>query len=168
MELTPLFNLIVAAVILFLVACVYLVNLLKNWKIEIEKAAYLLYFEVTRRSDLIPRLIEVMNNDASYGPLIAARAKSMEMNSFGEEKKQAEINLWKMFDEQFKAAKVKADRTAGVQLSALEKDWKEANKKVESMSTQYNKVVGKYNRVAGSIVLKPLSLLVKAHKMPTF
>ena len=171
MELTPLSNLIIALIVLLAMLCVYLVYLMKSRREDAEKGAYFLYFEMTRRTDLIPHFIELArteNLNLDFAGLIENRAKTMGLEQFDVAKKIQEETLWNNFNDVLAQMKTAMSKNGQIQVAALEKDWREATSRVNNMIAQYNHLVGKYNKLANNIILKPLSLIVKAHKMPSF
>lgn len=171
MELTPLSNLLIALVVLLAMLSVYMTYLIRARREDAEKGAYFLYFEMTRRADLIPHFIELAKAEhltVDFSTLIENRSKTMIIEIFDQSKKTAEETLWKNFDEMLTQMKATISKNGQIQVAALEKDWREATSRVNNMIAQYNRLVEKYNRLANNIVLKPLSLIVKARKMPTF
>lgn len=171
MELTPLSNLVIAIVVLLAMLAVYLTYLIRARREDAEKGAYFLYFEMTRRADLIPHFIELAQSEhltVDFSTLIENRAKSMNLEQFDQAKKTAEETLWKNFDEILAQIKTAISKNGQIQAAALEKDWREATSRVNNMIAQYNRLVEKYNKLSNNIILKPLSLIVKAHKMPSF
>lgn len=166
MELTPVFNLIIAAIILLLVAFVYIGFQIKNLAAEIETAAYKLYFELTRKDDLLPSLIEKLSQYVardSFNEVIKERALSMSNSSIGNTKKAQEEKLWQSVGELWETA-TKSEAKKDVALIALSKNLKEADERIADNTKAYNSMVKKYNGLAGNLLLKPASLIVKAKK----
>ncbi len=171
MELTPLSNLFIALIVLLAMLAVYVTYLIRARRDDAEKGAYFLYFEMIRRADLIPHFIELAkaeNLSVDFTELIESRSQTMNLEQFDENKKSAEEKLWKNFDEILAQIKTAISKNGQIQVAALEKDWREATSRVNNMTAQYNRLVGKYNKLANNTILKPLSLMVKAHKIPTF
>ena len=171
MELTPLSNLAIALVVLLAMLAVYITYLIRARQEDAEKGAYFLYFEMTRRADLIPHFIELAKAEhltVDFTTLIEKRSATMGIENFDQNKKTAEEILWKNFDETLAQIKTAISKNGQIQVAALEKDWREATSRVNNMIAQYNRLVEKYNKLANNVVLKPLSLIVKARKMPIF
>lgn len=171
MELTPLSNLVIALVVLLTMLAVYIIYLIRARRDDAEKGAYFLYFEMIRRADLIPHFIELAkaeNLAVDFTELIENRSKTMNIEQFDQNKKSAEETLWKNFDQTLAQIKTAISKNGQIQVAVLEKDWRDATSRVNNMTAQYNRLVGKYNKLANNIILKPLSLLVKAPKMSTF
>lgn len=171
MELNAVYNLIIALAVLLAMLCVYIVYLIRSRREDAEKAAYFLYFEMVRRSDLIPHFIELAkteNLSLDFAGLIEKRAKTMGLEQFDQSKKTQEESLWNNFNDILTQMKTTMSKNGQIQVAALEKDWREATSRVNNMTAQYNRLVEKYNKLANNIILKPLSLIVKASKMPSF
>lgn len=163
MQLNSFTNLLVALIILLVAAGFYLAYYLKSLRGEIANASYQLYFEVTKRGDLLPLYIEswakYFSRD-SFDELIKLRSESMQMNGFGTAKKAKEEQIWKLFDGLIASAAGNAEIKKDVILSALNKDFKEINQRVTVQSNLYNKLVDRYNSLDKNPLLKPVSMMV--------
>ncbi len=171
MNFTPYYNLIAAAIILLIVALVYIGFQIKSLSAEIQVAAYKLYFELTAKDDLLPQLVEKLSNYVDRGKfaeIIQRRHFALAKTQIGAEKKHIEEQLWESFDFLWKAVSAQTDLQKDVGLMALTKNLKEADQRIEENSKAYNSLVKKYNRLAGNFLLFPVKLLVKAKKVEAY
>lgn len=171
MEFTPQINLIIAAVILLLIAAVFIGYQMKSLRVELEMVAYKFYFELTRKADLLPQFVEKLSTYVSreqFVPLIQARAATMAVSEFNEDKKAKEENLWSIFQSIWQTAQNQEAVQKDLVLTALRKDMAEADLRVEEMRDAYNLIVKKYNSLAGNFLLFPIRLIVKAKKAQSF
>lgn len=162
LELTPALNLVLALIILILIGGVFVVFELKSLRLQIRERAYKLYFETTRKADLLPRAINRLRVHApnfDFGPLIGLRRDSLSKTVFSPEKKALEDALWTLFQE----INLQSRTWPGVKndhlLSALETDLKAADERVEAMKISYNKMVARNNKLAGNLLLKPAAMI---------
>lgn len=165
LEFTPLVNLALALIILLLIGGVFVVYHLKAMRSQLKTAAYKLYFESTRKADLLPQAITRLKEHApefGFEELIALRRESLSITDFGSKKKQMEEALWTLFQQIWAESKhwpgVKTDHL----LAALDTDLEAADERIEQMKESYNKLVTKNNSFAGNIFLKPAALIAGA------
>ncbi len=171
MEFTPLSNLLITLVILLLAASVFIILQLKNLQAQIEKLSYRLYFEMTRKSDLIPQFLGKMAaylEGDRFGEIIKLRQQTMQINECGKTKKELENSLWEKFESLNKEVLKLSETKKDMLLLTLEKEKKEAENRVDKIQTTYNQQVQKYNAIAGNILVKPLRLLIKVRTFETF
>lgn len=167
MNSTALLSLIFGIIILLLVGGVYVGFQIKTLAAEIEIAAYKLYFELTRKDDLLPALIEKMSayvGRESFSELIKQRAESMANSKMGVNKKAQEEKIWATFGALWQTAIAKPEVQKDVSVMALAKNMAEADVRIAENSAAYNSMVKKYNGLAGNFLLKPVSLMVRAKK----
>jgi hypothetical protein len=171
MEFTPLINLIIAAAILLIAAGTFLGFQMRNLAAESEKLAYKLYFELTRKADLLPQIVEKLSKyfgRESFDELIAARAATMAQTTFNADKKAKEEQLWSTFQGLWQNAQNKEEVRKDLVLTALQKDLNEADARIVGVRNAYNLTAKKYNNLAGNFLLKPVVLIIKAGKIESF
>jgi hypothetical protein len=164
-------NLLIALIILLLAAGIYVALLIKNLQSQIKRLSYHLYFETTRKADLIPQFLDKTGQVFPAGRLkeiIDSRALSLKTESFGKEKKNQEEQLWRLFAQLLQEIHNRPELKSNLTLLALEKDLIEAEKRVAENQQTYNQTVNKYNKIVGNLFLKPVSILVKASRLETF
>jgi hypothetical protein len=171
MEFTTQINLIIAAVILLLVAAVFIGYQMKSLGAELKMVAYKFYFELTRKADLLPQVIEKLSayvGRENLAELIQARSATMAISEITSDKKIKEEQLWSIFQTVWQNAQGQEAAQKDLVLTALRKDLAEADLRVGEMRDAYNLMVKKYNRLAGNFLLKPIGLIVKAKKAQSF
>lgn len=171
MEFSALSNLIIGLVILFLAAGVYVGFQIKTLAAEIQIAAYKLCFELTRKDDLLPQFVEKLGQylgRESFDELIKERAECLANEKIGLGKKVQEEKLWGTFEGLWQSAKAKPEVQKDAALMGLVKSLGEADGRIAEFTGAYNSLVKKYNGLAGNLLLKPVSLVVKAGKAEVY
>lgn len=171
MELNSITNLLIGLILLLVAAGFYLAYYLKSLHGEITLASNNLFFEITRRSDLLPLYIESWAkcfSKESFNDLIKLRAESMQMKGFDGAKKAKEEQIWKLFNGLMKSALDNTEIKKDAILSALNKDFKEINQRVEAQANFYNKLVERYNSLDRNPLLKPVSMMVSRNHFEKF
>lgn len=163
--------LVAAVPVVLLVVSVYLFLQMKNMRDKLNDFSYKLYFELTRKSDIIPLFIDKLrSHDLEYGfeDIISLRQQTVKLTKLGKRKKDIETSLWKTFlgvwDDAKKTAVVKNDHY----LLSLETDLEEADGRISEFLETYNNYVKKYNALVGNFILKPIALLAKSSKAELF
>lgn len=171
LEFAPLFNLVLALIILLLISGVFVVYQLKAMRVQLSTASYKLYFETTRKADLLPQAVTRLQEhspDFSFDDLIVLRQESLNIKKFDRQKKEAEDRLWALFNQIWEESRkwpgVKTDHL----LSALETDLSAADERIEEMKIGYNRLVVKNNNLAGNILLKPAALIAGAKVLVSY
>ncbi|MCC7432081.1 LemA family protein [Candidatus Peregrinibacteria bacterium] len=171
MQIEAILNLLVALIIMLIVVGSFTIFSLQKMAATIAKANYNLYFEITRRSDLLPIYIELFSkffDKSSFKGLIDLRGKTMQLRVCDQEKRAMEDKLWAGFDDIMKSANANNQVAKDLQLIALNKDLLEANLTVQNSAEIYNKLVKKYNFWVNFLPLKPLTLLFKLKKAESY
>lgn len=171
MQFETLLSLIIGGVILIIAVVSFVVFSLKKLEGTIARAADALYFETTRKSDLLPMYIELLSkyfSRNSFKELIEERSQSMHVLDFGADKKQLEVKLWMTFEDIIKSAGENQEVAKDLQLVALNKDLNEAKARVETTTEIYNKLVKTHNQWAGFFLLKPLTSAFKLKKFESY
>ncbi len=171
MESTPLTNLLIALIILLLAAAVYVAILIKNLRTQIARLSYFLYFEITRKADLIPQFLDKTGQifpPERFAEIIDLRGQTIKSTQLGTGKKALEDRLWLAFGQLINTIHQQPELKNNLALLALEKDLAEADRRVAEHQQVYNQTVNKYNKIVGNFLLKPVGLLVGAGKLETF
>jgi len=171
MELTPLANILTALVILLVIAAVFTAAQIKLLRSKVARLSYSLYFEVTRKTDLIPQFVGKLASYmdlADWQKIIDWRDKSMSMAIGSTGKRKLEDDMWKQFSSLWQQAKKHPEVQKDFSILALEKEIRDADKRIEGISTVYNRIVNKYNGLVDNFLLKPVAFLVKAGRLENY
>lgn len=171
MQIEVILNLLAALIILLILVGSFAVFTLKKMTDTIARANYNLYFEITRKSDLLPMYIELLGkyfDKSSFKELISLRSETMKLRICNGEKRAVENKLWTDFDDVMKSANAKSEVAKDLQLIALNKDLAEVDMITKNSTDIYNKLVKKYNFWVNFLPLKPLTLLFKLKKTESY
>jgi hypothetical protein len=164
-------SLLVTVLLLLLVAYIYVFFHLRTLREALETLAYRLYFETTRKADLLPLAIERLrthNGEYSFEGIIEARRATLAQNRIGSGKRRLEETLWQNYGtiqkESLAWPGVKQDHL----LAAVNRRLKEADLDVERARENYNRLAGRYNKLAGNWLFKPAALAAGAGKRELF
>jgi len=171
LENITLLSLLATVIILTVLAHVYFYFYLKTLRRQLDSQTYQLYFAATGKADLLPLAIErlkVHDPSYSFAGLIEARAATLSRSTFDEEKRRLEDALW----QKYQALEDESESWPGVKqdhlLSAVGRQLKEAELSMERERENYNLLTGRYNKIAGNLLLKPAALAAGARKRPLF
>jgi hypothetical protein len=171
LENITLLSLLATVIILTVLAHVYFYFYLKTLRRQLDSQTYQLYFAATGKADLLPLAIErlkVHDPSYSFAGLIEARAATLSRSTFDEEKRRLEDALW----QKYQALEDESESWPGVKqdhlLSAVGKQLKEAELNLERERENYNRLTGRYNKIAGNLLLKPAALAAGARKRTLF
>lgn len=171
MQIEVILNLLAALIILLILVGSFAIFTLRKMAFTIARANYNLYFEITRKSDLLPMYIELFSkffDKSSFKDLIKLRSQTMQLRNCNGEKRAMEDKLWAGFDDIMKSANANNQVAKDLQLIALNKDLLEANLTVQNSAEIYNKLVKKYNFWVNFLPLKPLTILFKLKKAESY
>lgn len=169
--MNSLLILLPALITLIAMVGIFLGLQMRSMQTRLDLLAYRLYFEVTRKADLLPGLIEkvapVLGKER-LSPLIAARAASAANNHFNADKSLQEETLWRLFDEIWREVMQNPVLQKDLVLVALKRDLSDADQRIEIIRNSYNQLVQHYNNLVGNPLLMWVSRVVKAKPANTF
>lgn len=165
--MNPALNIVIALIILVFVLFVYLVFSVKNQLLEIKVAAYKLYFELTRKDDLLPLLIEKLSVYAGrdfFNDLIENRSNTAKITIINSNKKTMEDDLWLLFENKLQSISKQADITKDINIKYLLEETKKADQKINEAMDFYNSLAKRVNK----LLVFPITLLVNNTKIQLY
>ncbi len=165
--MNPVLNIAIALTILVFVLFIYLVFSTKNQLVDIKIAAYKLYFELTRKDDLLPLLIERLSGYANkefFNDLIENRANTAKITTINSDKKTMEDDLWLLFEDKLQSVSKQADITKDINIKSLLEETKKADQRINEAIDFYNSLVKRVNK----LLIFPITLLVNNTKIQLY
>jgi hypothetical protein len=138
-------NLIIGILILAIGGYCYLLFYVRSLASDLAKLAYQLDFEVTRRSDMLPLLLESLGQylpREKYLEVLKARSASMLTRVGQNGKAEKEALLWEKVDSALSSLEEGAQKN--LQLVAFRSSVQEVNEKISTLKNSYNQKVRTY------------------------
>ncbi len=170
-DFTTIISLVAALAILLIVLSIFLGLQIKSMKARLDKLSYKLYFELTRKGDILPLFVDklrALSVEDGLSEIVELRHQSVSITKLNAKKREFETSLWEKFGEVWGSAKSTTAVKNNHHLLALETDLDEADSRINEVKDVYNKYVKKYNSLAGNFLLKPIALIVKSKKAEIF
>lgn len=126
--------------------------------------------KIRARHDVVPFLVEVLKNTgiAVSDKIISARDKSRRVYFASADKIETEYDLSHEIDGVIDLGMKSPSCTKNPNFLEVKREIEELNKDIENRTKQYNDTVLKFNSARKSLVLKPLSLVMRTKQALIF
>lgn len=163
-------NIILALIIVLVVGLVYHFFYLKKLGSDLDNLAFKLDFEITKRSDLLPLLLENIGHflsRESYLEILQARAATMSLKAGQKGKTLLENQLWQKVDSSLNEVKDE-EALKNIHLASFRTAFEEASEKVNIARQAFNEKLKKFNIWGKVPGMKLFSNLRKYYLMEEF